>query len=127
MAKKRATQKISKKKTAAPAKPGAEAALFQRILGKLSQLDREVAAGNMMSSPGIVRKKKVFAFFWNNEMVFRLGKGFEPDFKEWRYLNPFKDKPPMKGWFVVPPSQKNRWERLAKAAHAVMQAEQGDA
>lgn len=81
----------------------------------------------MMSSPGIVRNKKVFAFFWNDDMVFRLGKGYDPatlKVKTWRFLNPFKDKPPMTGWFVVPPSEISRWEKLARAALEAMRLEQ---
>ncbi|MCR9140866.1 MAG: hypothetical protein NXI24_01240 [bacterium] len=137
-----ANKKISragKKKTARaatkpqpPAKadasrPSPAARKFAQILAKLSGEERNVQAGRMMSSPGIVCKGKVFAFFWNEDMVFRLGKGFDPatlKVKEWRFLNPFKDKPPMQGWFVVPPAEMSRWERLARAALNTMRAEQ---
>ncbi|MEQ9365100.1 MAG: hypothetical protein RIF32_12690 [Leptospirales bacterium] len=100
---------------------------FQKILATLSGTERNVQAGRMMSSPGIVRNGKVFAFFWNDEMVFRLGKGFDPsslNVAEWRYLNPFKGKPPMKGWFVVPPTELKRWDNLARAALDAMRREQ---
>ncbi len=131
-----ASKKKAKKKSAAkpsvspkPAseKPGPAARRFEKILAKLSGEEREVQAGRMMSSRGIVRKGKVFAFLWNEDMVFRLGKGFDPaglKVESWSYLNPFKDRPPMKGWFVIPPEGMARWERLARAALETMRAEQ---
>lgn len=73
----------------------------------------------MMSSPGIRYIKKVFAFYYHDQMVFRLGKQFKPEsvkLKSYTLLNPFKNKPPMSGWFQVPFSQKQLWEKLSYLA-----------
>ena len=132
LAGKKKTKKKSAARPAAPRKeasekPGPATRRFEKILAKLSGEEREVQAGRMMSSRGIVRNGKVFAFLWNEDMVFRLGKAFDPaglKVETWRYLNPFKDRPPMKGWFVIPPAGMARWERLARAALETMRAEQ---
>ncbi len=84
-----------------------ELELFEIITKKLSR-HKGVRKGKMMSAPGITLDGKVFAFYWKKEMIFRLGKDFDADafgLKEWHLLNPFKERPPMKGWFCVPYSQ----------------------
>ncbi|MDA0338932.1 MAG: hypothetical protein O2910_03710 [Proteobacteria bacterium] len=81
-----------------------------------------------MSSPDIQYKGKNIAFFWGENMGFRLGKGFEPEslgVTEWFWLNPFKEKPPMKGWFVIPASSSEYWPVLAEEALKLMQCERG--
>ncbi len=78
-----------------------------------------LAKGRMMSSPAIKAKGKVFAFFHNDRMTFRLGKDFDPDaagLVDWRYLSPFKNKPPMTGWISVSFDQHDRWAQLAELA-----------
>ena len=52
--------------------------LFNKIVEKLSKKHNFVSKGKMMSSPGIKYKTKVFAFYYNKEMVFRLGRDFIP-------------------------------------------------
>ncbi len=72
-----------------------------------------------MNSPGIKYKDKVFAFFHNDEMIFRLGKDFDPHkfgLREVKLLNPFKNKGPLKGWFVVNRFEKEKWEDLTRKA-----------
>ena len=101
---------------------------FEDIAERMSLQHEHVGRGKMMSSPGIQYKGKNIAFFWDGRMVFRCGKGFEPEslgVTEWAYLNPFKEKPPMKGWYVVPPSGQARWAAMAEKALEVMQAELG--
>ncbi len=93
-----------------------EEVLFEKISEKLSGENRHVAPGTMMSSPGIRYKNKVFAFYHKKEMIFRLGKEFQPkEFKIKRYslLSPFKSKPPLAGWFQIPHAEKGKWEKLA--------------
>lgn len=100
-----------------------EEALFGKIVETLSGESRHVAPGKMMSSPGITHKGKVFAFYHKKEMVFRLGKAFAPEkfkLKEWSLLNPFKNKPPLAGWFQVPSAERRKWEKLARQALAHM-------
>jgi hypothetical protein len=93
-------------------------AMFEFLLDKFSKLDG-VAPGKMMTAPAIKSKGKVFAFFYEEEMTFKLGKDFEPDafgLENWSYLSPFKNKPPMTAWFAVPFSQKEVWEELTQMA-----------
>ena len=101
---------------------------FNDIAERMSLQHPHVGRGKMMSSPGIQYRGKNVAFFWDGRMVFRLGKGFDIEalgVSEWDFLNPFKEKPPMKGWYVVPPSGQDHWPVLAEAALKVMQKELG--
>ncbi|MFN3233258.1 MAG: hypothetical protein ACE363_14035 [Alphaproteobacteria bacterium] len=102
--------------------------LFNNISERMESMHEGVGRGKMMSSPGIQYKGKNFAFFWDDTMVFRIGKGFNPGdigVTEWAYLNPFKNKPPMKGWYRIPASEKDHWPDLADRAHAAMVEELG--
>ncbi len=103
-----------------------ERKLFEKIAAKLTEERRDVAPGKMMSSPGIRYKNKVFAFYHQKEMVFRLGKAFEPEkfkIQKFSLLNPFKNKPPMAGWFQLPFDERRKWEKLARHAQKVMAEE----
>ena len=76
--------------------------------------------GKMMSSPGVKYNNKVFVFYLKKEMIFRLGDEFSPlayNIKNPRLLDPFKNKPPLKGWFIVDFNQKDRWEELSELAY----------
>ncbi len=82
-----------------------------------------VTAGNMMRSPAITYRSKVFAFFHENEMGFKLDHkagDFIEKYPNSRFLNPFKNKPPMKGWLVVPGEYHNDWASLTLAAYQNM-------
>ncbi len=85
-----------------------------------------VSSGKMMSSPGICFKGKVFAFFWNEKMTFRLGKNFALEEKfgisEFEFLNPFKNKPPMKGWYVIDEKHVKKWPEIAQEALTQMKS-----
>jgi len=99
-------------------KPTAERLEFNRISTLLSELPN-VGPGKMMSSDGIRCNKKVFAFFHNNQMCFRLGKDYEitqHQITEWQHLSPFKTKPPLTAWFYVPSQYIQHWEKLALIA-----------
>ncbi len=92
---------------------------FQAIADKLASENRFVTIGKMMSSPGIRYKEKVFAFYYNKVMVFRLGRDFEPKtlgIRNYRLLSPFKTKPPLVDWFEIPSSNMKKWEELASLA-----------
>ncbi|KAA3610040.1 MAG: hypothetical protein D8M58_07625 [Calditrichaeota bacterium] len=98
--------------------------LFNSITNKLSSENENVEAGKMMSSPGITYKGKVFSFYYNDKMVFRLGREFDIEktgVSEFELLNPFKNKPPMKDWFVVSGMYQSKWEMLALQALNKMQ------
>lgn len=92
---------------------------FLKILKKLTAKDKSVTQGRMMSAPGIVYDGRVFAFYWKQKMGFRAGREFDPQslkVKEWEYLNPYKNKPPMVDWFILPYSESKKWELLAKVS-----------
>lgn len=92
---------------------------FNSIAAKLSAENKYVSEGRMMSSPGIKYKNKVFAFYYNEEMAFRLGKEYDPredSIEKFSLLNPFKTKPPLTGWFVIAADYHAKWEKLSKKA-----------
>jgi hypothetical protein len=100
---------------------------FQAIAEKLAAESQAVTTGKMMSSPGIRYKNKVFAFYYREGMVFRLGRDFDPTsvgIHDYRLLSPFKTKPPLVDWFEIPPSQMQQWEALARLALQRMREQQ---
>ena len=91
---------------------------FEEIAGRMSKLE-DVELGKMMSSPGIRYRDKVFAFYHDKKMIFKLGKGFDIasfGIDRFSYLNPFKDKGPMLGWYEIPFEYSGKWEELTKLA-----------
>ncbi len=93
-----------------------EEKLYLKIGNALISKNSNITHGHMMTSPGLKYKNKVFAFFHNNAITFKLGKEFDPQkngIKRWDYLSPFKNKPPMKAWFELPYSEKDKWEAMA--------------
>lgn len=98
-------------------------ALFKQIVEKLTSRESEVDLGKMMTAPGLRCKGKVFAFFHEDKMTFKLGKDFDPEAKgirQFSHLSPFKNKPPMKAWFIIP--EPVFWEDLAEIALERMQS-----
>lgn len=98
--------------------------IFDSILDKLASQNEGVVEGKMMSSRGIKYGKKVFAFFDNESMGFRMGPSFDPDeygLMHVRPLSPFKTKPPLKGWYIVDEPESKFWEDLAGRALAFTQ------
>jgi len=96
-----------------------EEIIFRKIADKLAKGNSSVSLGKMMSSPGLKYKSKVFAFYYNQQMVFRLGKEFDLrsfGIKHYSLLNPFKNKPPMAGWFQISFVDQDKWEKLARQA-----------
>jgi hypothetical protein len=92
---------------------------FQLIAEKLCAEDGSVTTGKMMSSPGIRYQDKVFAFYYRETMVFRLGRAFDPTtigVHDYQLLSPFKTKPPLVDWFEVMPTHLQQWEALARLA-----------
>ncbi len=104
------------------------AAMFEAIKTDLIAQHQLVADGKMMSSPAITYKGKVFAFYHQDEMVFKLGKDFDPashGLQDYSLLNPFKNKPPMAAWFCIPLNEQDKWAVLAEAALQKTVAELG--
>ena len=102
-----------------------EELLFNKIASGLSK-GHHVSKGKMMSAPGIKYKTKFFAFYYNREMIFKLGSSFDPkkhDVKNCRSFNPFMNKAPMKNWFQLPYSEHTRWKELATYALNFLKAE----
>jgi uncharacterized protein YbaA (DUF1428 family) len=54
-----------------------EEILFNKIANSLSK-DSNVTKGKMMSAPRIKYKSKFFVFYYNKDMIFRLGSNFDP-------------------------------------------------
>ncbi len=103
-----------------------EEIVFQDIISQLSTSNEHVAEGKMMSSPGIRYKNKVFAFYHNQSMIFKLGKGFDISaigVKEHKFLAPFKNKPPMTAWFEISATEADKWSELAEIAMINMKSE----
>jgi hypothetical protein len=96
-----------------------EEVFFNKIAEKITNEHRSVSRGKMMSSPGIKYKNKVFAFYYKKEMIFKLGEDFNPaqfNIKKFKLLSPFKTKAPLKAWFQIPFSERDKWEKLATMA-----------
>lgn len=103
-----------------------EEELFYKIAANMAKQYKHVNTGKMMSAPGISYKKKFFAFYYKKEITLRLGKDFIPKdygIKKWKYLNPFKTRPPMKNWFQLPYSEKKNWKKFAIFAMDVIAKE----
>lgn len=80
-----------------------------------------VTMGKMMHAPGLTYNSKIFAFYHEGSMTFRLGKDFDPHvrgIRRFSLLSPFKNKGPMKAWFVIPYEEKSHWAPLTEAALA---------
>jgi hypothetical protein len=92
---------------------------FNRLSAQLIKKYKNVSSGKMMSSPGLKYNDKVFAFFHKDRMCFRMGPKVnfsEMNIENFEPLNPFKNKPPLKGWFYVNFIEKEKWEHLAEMA-----------
>jgi len=93
--------------------------IYQALVKQFIDNNKDVIEGKMMSSPGLKVKDKVFAFFHENEMGFRLGKDFDPSAEglhHWHLLSPFKTKPPLKAWFIVEEADSEHWTSLCQRA-----------
>jgi hypothetical protein len=76
-----------------------EEKFFNSIVSSYLKKDKKISSGKMMSSPALKFNSKVFAFFYENQMCFRLGEEFDPKsfgVKKVKLLNPFKTKGPLK-------------------------------
>lgn len=97
--------------------------LFNEIADILMLEKKKVSVGKMMSSPGMMYGKKNFAFYYNDLIVFKLGKGYEIEkhgITDYEFLSPFKTKGPMTAWFEVGYKYHDKWEELARTAMKVM-------
>lgn len=98
---------------------------FEDIHKELTTQNEKVTSGKMMSSSAICYKGKVFAFFHDGQMTFKLGDNFEPEamgITEYRLLSPFKTKPPMRAWFTISFSEQTHWKSLAIEALTYIQS-----
>lgn len=97
-----------------------EREFYNKTIKKILITHSGTYEGKMMSSPGVKYNNKVFVFYFKKDMVFRLGDEFSPltnNIKNPRLLNPFKNKPPLKGWYVIDFEQKDKWENLSELAY----------
>lgn len=96
---------------------------YDQIAEKMVQKYEDVHHGKMMSSPALVYNNKVFAFYYGDSMVFKLGKDYDIRQHgeiEYELLNPFKNKAPMLAWFVISYDAVVHWDVLAEAAYKIM-------
>jgi len=101
---------------------------FEDIGARLIDEGEHIAFGKMMSAPAITYKGKVIAFYRKKSgaMAFRVGKDFdvsEQNIPGAGELNPFKNRPAMKGWLNVDDEGNDHWGQLVRHALSVMQTE----
>ena len=93
---------------------------FEDLFDRYVAAYPEVEFGKMMSAPALRKNGKVFAFFHEDCMTFKLGKGRDlaGDFgvEHFRFLSPFKNKPPMTAWYQVGVDYADRWHLLLEEA-----------
>lgn len=101
---------------------------YARLAEKFVMVHDGVEHGNMMRTPVLTWGGKVFAFHSARGkqagMGFRLGRDY--DFsslptENWAHLAPFKTKPPMKDWVLLPPSEADHWPAMTLTALKRMQ------
>ena len=100
-------------------------AYYQHVAEAMVRDHTGIVHGVMMRSPAVKTKGKVFAFFYEEKdaMCFKLGKEFAIEshgIRDYEFLNPFKNKPPMTGWYVVSEQHVDRWLELAEIAFELM-------
>jgi len=96
-----------------------EETLFNEIRDKLCAEFNQVHPGQMMREEAMQFEGKVFAFYTKTQMVFKLGRNFDPGSEgivNHRPLSPFKNKPPLSGWFVITNDDSDKWELLSRIA-----------
>ncbi|WNJ18228.1 hypothetical protein [Pontibacter sp. G13] len=92
---------------------------FQAVCQQMMDQHPDVELGKMMSAEGLQFRGKVFAFYIDGEMCFKLGKDFDTKavgMAETRYLSPFKNKGPMKAWYWSHSDESELWPRLGEIA-----------
>ena len=100
--------------------------LFENIRHELTAQHAEITSGKMMSAPAIKYKNKVFAFYYGETMVFRLGRTYDigaVGIEDYNLLAPFKTKPPMQDWFQIPYREHSHWIYLADEALGIMRVQ----
>ena len=96
---------------------------FHSIAKEMIEENPKINTGNMMRSPALTYGDKVFAFFYKDQMVFKLGDHTPLHMEEYpgsTFLDPFKNKPPLKGWLVVPSEYQPHWKSLTEKAYQVI-------
>ena len=83
----------------------------------------DTTPGKMMTADALTRGGKVFVFRSRRNghgLGCKLGDKAPEAFgtTEWKPLQPFKGKAPMRGWFVVGPRDAGLWPKIAEAALA---------
>ncbi len=79
-----------------------------------------ISLGKMMTASGLKWKTKVFAFFYEDAMTFKLGKDYaieDHEIADFAFLSPFKTKPPMKAWYIISAKYMDKWESLTNIAY----------
>ena len=102
-----------------------EESCYDEIVDAFVAAHADVEPGKMMSSEALTVNGKVFCFYAarRDQMVFKLGKSADterPELAGWQWLNPFKNKGPMKAWYQVPLADDGNWRVLANEALAVV-------
>ncbi|MEZ4227324.1 MAG: hypothetical protein R3B13_40680 [Polyangiaceae bacterium] len=93
---------------------------WEALCAKFERL-ADVTRGTMMRRPALLAADKTFVFLARIHgpgMGARVGHT-EPSalgLRDWRPLQPFRGKAPMKGWVIVGPEDRDQWVHVARAA-----------
>ena len=96
-----------------------EEAFFHELREQVIAAHDGAHAGTMMGLTGIQYNKKNFTFYYRKGVAFRTGRDFEPESEgihDYDLLNPFKNKPPLKDWFVMGVAYQDKWPLLVEIA-----------
>lgn len=93
--------------------------IYHQIGEQLAQ-EQGTASSQMFGKPCLKKGKKAFAVFYEDEMVFKVGRE-EVEMLLHKYtgskrFDPSKKGRPMKDWLQVPADYKDDWPSLAKQA-----------
>lgn len=104
-----------------PAETNMTQKAYERVFARIIESETDVERGVMMRDPALKSGGKVFTFYYSakDAMCFRLGEDYDMSsagISDFSYLSPFKNKPPMRGWYVVDSAQAESWDDLAKLA-----------
>lgn len=103
-----------------------EELFFHTLAEALACEYENVSWGKMMSSPGVRYQDKFFAFYYNNGIVCRFGRDFQPEsigIHEYTLLSPFKSeskRAPLRDWFCIDQRYQDRWEESLRTALKIM-------
>lgn len=91
---------------------------FKTVASGLEQ-HQGVSLSKITPSPELHYNGKSFAFFHQDEMVFRLGKEWNPEedgILKWKNISPLNKDEPLNDWFSITAKDADLWPILATQA-----------